>query len=126
MIVILVVAASINFRFHLHPLVLMPRAYICCSFKHRRKSNNPPQKTLTKVNKGNISVLRAQRFLLYALDELAMAALRMRIRVPGEGVKPHEAHFKLHEEEVPVKNKVRGCCALLVPSLHHRHLSQAE
>lgn len=52
-------------------------------------------------------VMCAQRFLLYALDELAMAALRMRIRVPGEAVKPHEAHFKLHEEEVPVKNKVQ-------------------
>ena len=53
--------------------------------------------------------MRAQRFLLYALDELAMAALRMRIRVRGEAVKPHEAHFKLHEEEVPVKNKVQRC-----------------
>lgn len=75
---------------------------------------------MTKVGQGSTFVLHAQRFLLYALDELAMAALRMRIRVPGEAVKPHEAHFKLHEEEVPVKNKARRCGALLVPSLHHR------
>ena len=47
-----------------------------------------------------------------------MAALRMRIRVPGEAVKPHEAHFKLHAEEVPVKNKVRRCRAALLWALH--------
>ncbi|KAK9844148.1 hypothetical protein WJX81_006007 [Elliptochloris bilobata] len=51
------------------------------------------------------SLALAQRFLLYAHDELAMAALRMRVRAPCEAVKPHEAHFKLHAEEVPVKNK---------------------
>ena len=66
-------------------------------------------------------MLHAQRFLLYALDELAMAALRMRIRMPGEAVKPHEAHFKLHEEEVPVKNKARRCSTLIVPPLHQKH-----
>jgi len=50
----------------------------------------------------------AQRFLLYARDELAMAALRIRVRALGERVKPHEVHFKLHAEEVPVKNKARA------------------
>lgn len=49
----------------------------------------------------------AQRALLYAADELAMARMRLRVRLPGELVRPHEAHFKLHEAEVPVKNKVR-------------------
>lgn len=49
----------------------------------------------------------AQRALLYAADELAMARMRLRVRLPGEAVRPHEAHFKLHEAEVPVKNKVR-------------------
>lgn len=48
----------------------------------------------------------AQRALLYAADELAMARMRLRVRLPGESVRPHEAHFKLHEAEVPVKNKV--------------------
>ena len=48
----------------------------------------------------------AQRTLLYAADELAMARMRLRVRLPGEFVRPHEANFKLHEAEVPVKNKV--------------------
>lgn len=30
----------------------------------------------------------------------------MQVRVPGEHVKPHEVHFKLHPAELPVKNKV--------------------
>ncbi|CAL8467045.1 g6581 [Coccomyxa elongata] len=47
----------------------------------------------------------AQRFALYARDELAMSTLRIRVRVPGEHVKPHEVHFKLHPAELPVKNK---------------------
>ena len=28
-------------------------------------------------------------------------------RMPGELVRPHEVHFKLHEAEVPLKNKVQ-------------------
>ncbi|EIE26712.1 hypothetical protein COCSUDRAFT_59229 [Coccomyxa subellipsoidea C-169] len=47
----------------------------------------------------------AQRFALYARDELAMSTLRIRVRVSGEYVKPHEVHFKLHPAEIPVKNK---------------------
>lgn len=49
-----------------------------------------------------------------------MAVLRMRIRVPGEAVKPHEAHFKLHEEDVPVKNKARRCLSSLLHLLHDK------
>lgn len=30
----------------------------------------------------------------------------VQVRVPGEHVKPHEVHFKLHPAELPVKNKV--------------------
>lgn len=46
----------------------------------------------------------AQRMLLYAHDELGMATMRLRLRFPGEQVKPHEELFKLHEEEVPARN----------------------
>ena len=56
----------------------------------------------------------AQRKLLYAADELAMASMRLRLRLPGESVRAHEVHFKLHEAEVPVKNKV-GRCLRLAP-----------
>ena len=55
------------------------------------------------------ALMLAQRAALYSRDELEMAVLRMQLRVPGEEVKPHEAHFKLHDAEVPVKNQVRGC-----------------
>ncbi|CAL5225440.1 g8258 [Coccomyxa viridis] len=47
----------------------------------------------------------AQRTALYARDELNMSTLRIRTRLPGEFVRPHEVHFKLHEAELPVKNK---------------------
>lgn len=30
----------------------------------------------------------------------------LQIRLPGEFVRPHEVQFKLHEAEVPLKNKV--------------------
>lgn len=36
-----------------------------------------------------------------------MATLRLRVLLPGEAVKDHEANFKLHPEEVVVKNQVR-------------------
>ena len=36
-------------------------------------------------------------------------------RLPGELVRPHEVHFKLHEAELPLKNKVQ----LLWPFLQH-------
>ena len=47
-----------------------------------------------------------QRATLYARDELEMSTLRLRLRLPGETVKPHEVNFKLHEAEVPIKNTV--------------------
>ncbi|CAK0735069.1 hypothetical protein CVIRNUC_000523 [Coccomyxa viridis] len=47
----------------------------------------------------------AQRMALYARDELNMSTLRIRTRIAGEFVRPHEIHFKLHEAEVPFKNK---------------------
>jgi hypothetical protein len=50
---------------------------------------------------------RAQRALLYALDELEMSTMRLHLRAPGERVKPEEALYKLHPAEVPVKNAVR-------------------
>lgn len=37
----------------------------------------------------------AQRMLLYAHDELGMATMRMRLRLPGEAVAPHEAVYKV-------------------------------
>ncbi|GBF99704.1 hypothetical protein Rsub_12416 [Raphidocelis subcapitata] len=46
----------------------------------------------------------AQRMLLYAHDELAMATMRMRLRLPGESVAPHEAVYKLHEAELVPRN----------------------
>lgn len=49
-----------------------------------------------------------QRATLYARDELEMSTLRLRLRLPGETVKPHEVNFKLHEAEVPIKNTVSG------------------
>ena len=49
---------------------------------------------------------RAQRALLYALDELEMSTMRLQLRAPGERVKPEEALYKLHHAEVPVKNAV--------------------
>ena len=52
---------------------------------------------------------RAQRALLYALDELEMSTMRLHLRAPGERVKPEEALYKLHPAEVPVKNAVRTC-----------------
>ena len=52
----------------------------------------------------------AQRALLYAADELVMARMRLRMRLPGEAVRTHEANFKLHEAEVPVKNQVGAVC----------------
>jgi E3 ubiquitin-protein ligase SHPRH len=42
--------------------------------------------------------------LLYAHDELDMATMRLRLRFPGEQVKPHEELYKLHAEEVPARN----------------------
>ena len=47
-----------------------------------------------------------QRALLYAKDELEMCTMRMRLRGPGERVKPSETHFKLHPVEVPVRQQV--------------------
>ena len=40
---------------------------------------------------------------------MLFAALRLchvQTRLPGEFVRQHEIHFKLHEAEVPFKNKV--------------------
>ena len=54
----------------------------------------------------------AQRFALYAHDELAMATMRLRIRLPGERVKAHEFKLKMHSEEVPARNNVRGALPL--------------
>jgi hypothetical protein len=52
----------------------------------------------------------AQRGVLYARDELEMAVMRLRLQQPGERVKPHEQHFKLHPAALPAKNKAR-CAA---------------
>ncbi len=49
----------------------------------------------------------AQRWLLYAHDEIDMATARIRLRLPGEWVAPKEENFKVLMEEVPVRNKVR-------------------
>ncbi|GIL56939.1 hypothetical protein Vafri_12224 [Volvox africanus] len=46
----------------------------------------------------------AQRMLLYAHDELTMAAMRMRLAREGEPISAHEVNLKLHPAAVPVKN----------------------
>ncbi|EFJ51898.1 hypothetical protein VOLCADRAFT_87560 [Volvox carteri f. nagariensis] len=46
----------------------------------------------------------AQRMLLYAHDELAMATARMRLAREGEPIGPHEGNLKLHPAAVPVKS----------------------
>ncbi|GLI64470.1 hypothetical protein VaNZ11_007743 [Volvox africanus] len=46
----------------------------------------------------------AQRMLLYAHDELAMATMRMRLAREGEPISAHEVNLKLHPAAVPVKN----------------------
>eukprot|EP00798_Chlamydomonas_sp_ICE-L_P018133 gene18133-24573_t len=50
------------------------------------------------------SLSLVQRSYLYAHDELDMAVMRMRLRVEGEVILTHEVIYKLHPEEVPVKN----------------------
>ena len=55
----------------------------------------------------------AQRSGLYARDELEMSVMRIRVRLPHETVALHEEAFKLHPPEVPVRNKVCSCPALL-------------
>ena len=37
---------------------------------------------------------------------MALTSCNVQTRMPGEFVRPHEIHFKLHEAEVPFKNKV--------------------
>ena len=37
---------------------------------------------------------------------MALRSDHVQTRIPGEFVRPHEIHFKLHEAEVPFKNKV--------------------
>eukprot|EP00899_Mesostigma_viride_P007989 jgi/Mesvir1/17191/Mv07612-RA.1 len=46
----------------------------------------------------------AQRHLLYALDELAMATMRIRLRLPGEEVEEYEKNFKVCAEDIPALN----------------------
>ena len=55
-----------------------------------------------------------QRMLLYAKDELGMSTLRLQLRAPRERLKPHEALYKLHPAEVPVKNVVNFRCGTSV------------
>ncbi|GAB4820920.1 hypothetical protein N2152v2_007966 [Parachlorella kessleri] len=50
------------------------------------------------------AVTLAQRAKLYALDELDMATMRLRLRTPGEYVREGEELYKIHEEEIPVRS----------------------